>query len=202
MGYDAATQAAQNLLRAQPPCTLVCVTGFCGGLTDHAAVGDLILADVILAEGDAARYAVPPAVFDPAWQALTNAGLPCHRGALTTSRVPVTTPARKRELGIARQALAVDMESHAIAQILGATIPVLALRAVSDAVNDELPPEAAAFVSQSGKTRLGPVTRYAMRRPKNIKTLWELKRRSDIALKNLTAAWRVLWPVLCPQQEQ
>ncbi|MCY3023522.1 MAG: hypothetical protein NTW87_31465 [Planctomycetota bacterium] len=46
VGWDAATRAAAKLLDAPEPPRLICSTGFCGGLTDLTAVGDIVLASV------------------------------------------------------------------------------------------------------------------------------------------------------------
>ncbi len=73
---------------------------------------------------------------------------------------------------------------------------VLAVRVVSDSVLDELPPEVGGFLDENGSVRVAHVARYAMGGPRNMKTLWELKARTDKAAASLGAAWKVLWPLI------
>ena len=88
------------------------------------------------------------------------------------------------------------MESYAVAQAAAGRCPVFALRAVSDAVTDALPPEVAGFLDANGDVRMGKVTRFMLGGPRNIRTLMELKSRSDKAAASLTAAWKAVWPAL------
>ncbi|MCY3023523.1 MAG: hypothetical protein NTW87_31470 [Planctomycetota bacterium] len=108
----------------------------------------------------------------------------------------MTRGADKRALGLARQALAADMESFAMAERAGTKAAVCALRVVSDAVGDELPAEVGTFLDEKGSVRVGRVARYALRGPASIRTLRALKARRDRSLAGLTAAWRVVWPLL------
>jgi nucleoside phosphorylase len=108
------------------------------------------------------------------------------------TRDAVFTPEQKRALGVRSKAVAVDMESAALAAGLGSRIPVIVLRAVSDSIDDNLPSEAGTFLDESGKVRLWNVARFALKRPWNVKTLMRLKRHSEAAAASLTAAWRAI----------
>jgi adenosylhomocysteine nucleosidase len=192
VGLDSAQRAAQACQAAW-----ICSTGFCGALNDQLEVGDIVIGAQLI-DGAAKSERIAPIAVDAALVsavagALQSAGLRAHTGAIVSVRDPVFSGDAKRALGVSSGALAVDMESFALHQP-GRNIFVL--RTVSDAAGDELPAEVAGFLDEQGNVKAGAVTRFIFKRPTNIKTLWELKRRSDTAAKALTSAWKAAWPEL------
>ena len=103
--------------------------GLAGALKPHLIVGDLIVqsrrADLVaLAES-----------------ALKDAGVPYHVGSLVTVSKPVLSPVDRRALAERTKAIAVDMESQTIAGFCHErSIPCLALKGVSDDIDDDLTP--------------------------------------------------------------
>ena len=182
--------------RAADACSAewICSTGFCGALNDSLSVGDIVIASQILdgSEKKSAPVSVDAAFVADMVEALKSAGLTPQVGPVISVRDPVFSSEAKRALGQSSGALAVDMESFALA---GAR-KIVVLRTVSDAVGDELPVEVAGFLDEQGNVKAGNVTRFVLKRPTNVKTLWELKKRSDTAAKALTAAWKAAWPVV------
>jgi nucleoside phosphorylase len=180
------------------------MTGFCGGLDEQLAVGALILADGVTArralETEPAHAEVLPtdrAARQAAEGALRRAGLAFHTGLLVTVAQPALRAEDKARLGQATRASGVDMESAAVARVAGEKkTAFLVLRAVSDAVHDQLPAEVAGFLDESGRPRATQVLKYAAGGPAHLKELWRLKSRSDQAAGALTAAWKVLLPAL------
>ena len=74
---------------------------------------------------------------------------------LTVDRI-VRTVAEKRELAESTQALAVDMESLAVATACReAHVRCLVVRAISDDMTADLPPEVLSIVGSTGSVRLG-----------------------------------------------
>jgi nucleoside phosphorylase len=82
---------------------------------------------------------VPRDWFDTYASALTSAGLGFTKGAILTSRHALTTGAEKRAAGEHSGAVAVDMESAAIA-LEAATrgLPFVCMRTILDTVDQEL----------------------------------------------------------------
>lgn len=195
IGPDSAARAAADFFKSPEHPFSLCSAGFCGGLADGLAVGDVVLATAI-AEGDAAkreRIEIPPKLLKDISESLKAAGIAFHSGTIVSVRDPVLQSAAKRALGSSNSALAVDMESYAIAEIARLHgINFFAVRVVSDAVGDELPAEVGEFLDADGKVRTTVVARFALGGPANMKKLWELKGRSDKAAKALTAAWTVI----------
>lgn len=206
LGWDMAEKAAKELA-ATPGLALLCSTGFSGGLVDGLEPGMLCMAERLLplppttASFASNKIDQPLAVNTtacaPALAALKAAGLACRCGMAVTVREPVLQGQEKRFLGMSLKAETVDMESAAVATIArDGKLPVLVLRAISDTVNDDLPPEIAGFLDQSGQLKMGTVAKFAFKNTANVGLLMKLKANADKAAAALTAAWKVVLPAL------
>ncbi len=128
IGPAAAAARTRRLLAAESLDTLLCA-GFAGGLDARVRTGDLVIADNFSTPALQARA-----------QALT--GERPHRffGGLVSRDAPVETVAAKTALARETGALAVDMETAAVAEACHATgLPLLAVRAISDGATTALP---------------------------------------------------------------
>ena len=199
VGADCAARTAQAVLARRPAPRLICSTGFCGGLSDGLTAGTIVLAEKFLRGDGAAHEALAGdgALIGMFGGALAGREVRHRRGALVSVGAAVVSPEAKRVLGGRCGALAVDMESFALASSAAAGgTPFLAMRAVSDGPDEALPAEVGTFLDERGKPRLGRIMAFALRRPRNLQALLRLKRRSDEARGALLAAWRAVWPVL------
>jgi len=199
MGPEAVTRTLRTLLETPEPPRLICSTGFCGGLVDGLGVGDAVLADTLLdgRPAPAQPLRIEPPLVEKLAAALGARHVRHRVGPVISVHPAVTRCESKRALAAASAAVAVDMESFALASNLDPRRTRLAvLRVVSDSVADELPPEVKDFLDSNGDVRLASVTAFGLRSPRNMKILWELKARSGQAAAALTAAWRALWPAL------
>ena len=109
-------------------------------------------------------------------------------GTLVTVNKVATTPTEKRELAARTGAIAVDMETAGavrVAQERG--IPWLAVRAITDGVNDELPLDFNALANPDGSVNRGRVIRATLAQPHKIPALIRLGQRSSLAANNLAA---------------
>ncbi len=133
--------AARRALTALPPACrpLVAVFGIGGALSPALAVGDVVLGvHTRLVEGDPLPGC--PATLARAADRLTAAGFTVHQGDHLTTPYVVCQAAEKRRLHAQTTALAVDMESHAIAQAAKRSeLPLLLLRIISDDAHRDLP---------------------------------------------------------------
>ncbi len=103
--------------------------GLAGALQPHLVVGDLIV------------QSRRPDLVGIAESALRMAGVPFHVGSLVTVSRPVLSPVDRRALAERTNAIAVDMESQTIAGFCHErAIPCLALKGVSDGIDDDLTP--------------------------------------------------------------
>ena len=140
--------------------------GVAGGLTPELPPGSLVLAEAVVEDGE-------PRAASAGWHAAVLAvagpGLALRAGTLAGSDRPLTSAADKARLHRTSGALAVDMESHAVAAVAAARgLPFLALRAVADPADRSIPAAALGAIGPDGRSRLGPVLAGLARRP------WEL----------------------------
>lgn len=134
IGPYAAALAAEGALRDAPRNVLV--TGLCGLLSPAFVVGDVLVYRDVRRDGEPA-LALDAALSDALAARSSGAQTGIH--ALASERV-VTSSAVKALLARRSGADAVDMETHAIARVMGAAgARVAAVRVASDAVTDELP---------------------------------------------------------------
>jgi adenosylhomocysteine nucleosidase len=162
---------------------VVISAGFAGGLQADMQVGDLILATEIVEE-EGQTWPVP-------WPGRLPAGdwqPPLRRGRLLTGHQIASEPAEKKRLGKQYQALAVDMESAAVASICRRfEIPFGCLRAISDPVDAALSPQLVSVLSGANVSWIRLMAMLA-RSPGTASELWRLARATRVASRQLGKA--------------
>ena len=177
-------------------CLIVC--GFCGGLLETAEPGSLILADKVTTEKETF---LPDVTLFAAAETLHLPDVKVQNGTLVTVDKVVTTAAEKRGLAARTGAIAVDMETAGavrVAQERG--IPWLAVRAITDGLNDELPLDFNALANPDGSINRGRIIRATLAHPHKIPALIRLGQRSSLAANNL-AAFLVAFLQTLPENE-
>jgi adenosylhomocysteine nucleosidase len=117
--------------------------------------------------------------------------LPLECGDLLTVPGALESPAAKRAAAAATGAIAVDMESAAIAgEAVRARVPFVAMRVVVDGLDDALPPRAESWIDERGQRRLSAVLRAAVdaRQWRSLLTLAKRYRLASGALDRLASA--------------
>lgn len=153
--------------------TDLCISsGLAGALSPKNAVGDLLAAErILLADGSA------PVRSDARLLDLAVACGARRVGAFLTSEIPVATLADKRRL--AALADAVEMESRSVlASAQGRGIPAVAIRAVSDAVDEDLPLDVARVLGSTGHLSISKLLVQLVAKPHRIPGLIRLGRSS------------------------
>jgi adenosylhomocysteine nucleosidase len=159
--------------------------GLAGGLAPAAATGDLILADAVALPGGG-RVAADVAWRRRLMEAMATAGSRPHEAAVAGSDRLLATPAAKQALFEASGALAVDMESHAVAAAAqGAGRRFVVVRAIADPHDQALPRAARVALGPGGEIRLLMVARALAQRPGDLPTLLRLGGQSRRALAAL-----------------
>ncbi|MHB1033759.1 MAG: phosphorylase family protein [Pirellulales bacterium] len=180
-GCPAAARATEALVAGHRPAWVVSA-GFAGGLTADLRRGDILLADgVVHTAGQ--RLSIDLKV-DPASLA-QSPGL--HVGRLLTTDRIIRHPEEKRSLGQAHEALAVDMETWAVAEICRREkVRFLAVRVINDAVDDELPRDVDRLLAQKTPARrLGAAAAVVLRRPSSLKDMYSLRENAILASERL-----------------
>jgi adenosylhomocysteine nucleosidase len=180
IGRQAATKAAQALIRGHQPRWMIS-TGFGGGLDPRVGVGDIVLVDEIVdVAGRAFRIDFR---LDSAWQQQEH----LHVGRLLTVDRIVREPAEKRGLGERLRALALDMESIAVAEVCrDEKVRFMAVRAISDSVDRQLPKDVEYLLSRRSTVgQIGAAAGAIFRRPASVKDMWQLKEDALVASQRL-----------------
>ena len=148
VGPKRARRAAEALL--EKGCTALLSWGIAGGLAPGLSPGSLVLPKWVIA-ADEHTYDV-----DPRWHDLMvsrlSGQLDLHTEALAESPGVLASPTEKKVLFRRTSAVAVDMESAAVARVAQAgNISFMAVRAISDPVDSPIPKSALVAFSSSGR---------------------------------------------------
>lgn len=181
-----ARQATETMVREGARALLS--FGLAGGLVTELHPGDLLLPEVVLSPE---RGRLP---IDATWRQrmhrlLEDGGLAPQSGMLAGSHRLVATPAAKRALSEATGAVAVDMESHVLAEVAAAAgLPFLVLRAIADPSDQAIPVTARDALAPDGRIRVGAVLRGLVHHPDELLPLLRLGRHSAKGLATLRRA--------------
>lgn len=148
-GRHAAMRATERLLACGV--TRLASWGVAGALTDDLAPGDVLVPDRIAYRSDDIGFATDAA--RSAW--LVHAFSPdlrVRRGVLWSAPQPIATGHDKRELAACSGAQAVDMEAAAVAAVAQrAGLPFVAVKAICDPLDRELPARIVAALGAGGR---------------------------------------------------
>lgn len=176
-GQTRAARATRALLDAHSPKWVVS-TGFAGGLRPELKVGHILVADHVVTT-DGAQLSI-----DVGMPANPERGL--HVGRLLTVGHMVRTIVEKQSLADQSASLAVDMESFAVATVCRETkTRFMAVRAISDDMSADLPPEVLSLVGETGAVRFGAVVGSLLKRPSSLKDMWRLREQANLAADRL-----------------
>jgi adenosylhomocysteine nucleosidase len=183
MGGGRAAAAATLLL--ERGATALLSWGSAGGLDPGLPAGSLLLPAAVRA-ADGATLAI-----DPAWHQRLCDRLAGHAalstGVLMEGRGVIRRPADKAVLRETSGAVAVDMESAAVARVASrAGVPFVAVRAVADPASLAVPGAALAAVDGWGRLRLLPLLAALVRQPGQWRALRTL--RTGFAASQATLA--------------
>jgi adenosylhomocysteine nucleosidase len=181
VGAEAAARATEALIQGHHPHWLISA-GFAGGLHDKLAQGDVLLAEeVVDATGRCYSIELP---FDRDTIASQRH---LHVGRLLTSDRVIAETDEKAKLGQTHGALAVDMETLAVAEVCRReNARFLSVRTISDAVGHTLPKDIDYLVKRKTTAgRLGAAAGAILRRPGSINDMWQLKEDALVASDRL-----------------
>lgn len=195
IGHERAREASESALFAVSPDGIIS-TGYAGGL-DVAGLGELILGTGIrdwTSDRSDVEIQADCGFLEAAQVAAREATVTWRQGPVLTVQHIIWRASEKQALGRASGAIAVDMESAAIASVaVAAGIPFLVARAVSDSAADDLPMDFNRWLAPFGPARL---LMEIIRRPSALTRLYAMKRQADRASETLRRFFCVLIRIL------
>ena len=188
-GDARAYSAAREAVRSLSPTAYISV-GLSGGLAGGLKPGEVVLGESTgFATGK--RYQADKAVLDR-----VIAAVACRVGPLLASERVIVTAAQKRAAGAATMCMAVDMETCGAARAASeAGVPFLAIRAISDTVDEDLPVDFNRFMKDGGMdwARFIP---FMVTHPGVLPKLLSLGRKSAAASRSLAVAFSGILSIL------
>lgn len=202
IGMKRARATARQALAAMPETSLVIATGVAGALSGGLRPGDIVIADRALkARQDSAHpeqeVAVDSATVDLCERILHRAGLASSTGAILSSMRVIPNAAEKRAAKQDSGAIAVDMESAAIAiEATARGIPFAIVRTVIDSLEDEI--FGAEMADEQGRVKPLAAANYLVRNPGAFLKIPWMIRNLALATRALADAIEALIKALPP----
>ena len=177
MGFANARRATNALIDAHTP-SWVLSCGYSGGIRESMRVGDIVMADAI-ADTHGNELKVDLTMSAEGQKRL-------HVGRFVTTDQMIRLVDDKRKLAEKYDAIAVDMESLAVAQVCKENgTRFLGVRVVSDDMSQDLPKEIVSVIGDSGSFRVGATLGAMFKRFGSVKDMWKLREQTNIASQAL-----------------
>jgi adenosylhomocysteine nucleosidase len=182
MGPKRAGAAAAGVIWGHHDSISACIsTGLAGALRPEYAVGDVLAARAIYSQAKVSNRMVTCSA--PLVTLAVGEGAVVANRFYTGEQV-VGTAGEKRALG--HDSDAVEMESFEVVhEALAFGIPAIAIRAISDGVDDSLPIDMNRIISADGSVSVPRVIGEVAKKPQSIPGLVRLGRNSRKAAENL-----------------
>ena len=178
-GTSRAAAATEVLIETHRPHWVISA-GFAGGLVPQLKRHDIVMADSVV--NAAGRRLGIDLKIDADTLA---AGM--HVGRILSVDQIVRLPKDKQSLGSRHEALAVDLESFAVAEVCHRRgVRFLGVRIITDAMDEQLPVDIQNLTDQTtAASRLGAALGAACRRPSSVKDMLQLKENSLVGSDRL-----------------
>lgn len=176
MGVTRARKAAEHLIFGHRPYWIV-HPGFCGALDPTLKACDVVLpSEIVTPEREPIPIPIRPDLLP---QGIVTGRL------LTLDRI-LRKPDEKKHWHEHTGAIAVDMESHAVAELCQSmNLRWVGLRVVSDTADEELPAEILTIAGPTGAFRLGATIGALWNRPSAVKDLLKLRESAQNAAEKI-----------------
>jgi adenosylhomocysteine nucleosidase len=191
MGRQQAEAGAEAVLASYQVTAMISI-GFSGALEGRLEVGDLVLASEMMGLLGPGDQEIEPTVYQAnrgllraATEAIGATPLRVVLGSTVTTPGIIATPAGRQGLGRQTGAVAVDMESYWIARAASDRgLPFLAVRVISDAQEDLLPP-LDQILDAYGNPEARRLAVHLIREPGSLVALVKLARNARRARRTL-----------------
>jgi hopanoid-associated phosphorylase len=165
--------------------------GMAGGLSEDLKPGACLIGSEVVDAGKVYRA-------DPAWTAWLGRRLcPAALHRIAGVDRALSTPTEKRALNAAAGAVAVDMESHIVADLATRHgLPFAVIRVIADPLSRTLPSAALSGMRPDGTTDVGACLRLLVRNPAQVPALVGVALDAGRAMRQLLRCVQLLGPGL------
>ena len=181
-GRSNAARATEVLIDGHRPGRVVSA-GFAGGLSPQLKRNDILIADRLVDVSGGADILVCHTERDQQdrQECLSSPG--AHRGPLLTADHVVRLPSERKSLFQRYGALAVDMETFAVAEVCRRRqVAFSSVRVINDTADERLPRDVEYLLAQkSGAARLGAALGAVWQRPASLKDMYQLRENALVA---------------------
>ncbi len=185
VGRTSAARNTRTVLEHRRDVQAVIVVGFAGGLVGSVGIGSIVVAENVSDAVTRADYRPDARLLCEARE-IQMASAPVHFGGLVTIASVLVSAADKRKFATGTRAIAVDMESAgAAAAATEFGIPWLAVRVITDGLDDDLPLDFNALANADGSVDRSRIISEVLRHPSKIPGLIRLGRRSALSARHL-----------------
>lgn len=194
VGDIAAYETAKAACSALPLTAYISV-GLSGALSPVLKPGDVVLGELVRSVAGSAtvEYRTDPALLAAAKKSSPIGGRPVT-GQLLCSPTVIVTSGEKMQAAGSSGCIAVDMETAGAARAASeAGVPFMAVRVISDALDEDLPVDFNRFTC-NGKMDYLSLIFHVITHPGTILPLIRLGRNSRLAAKNLALTLGTLLP--------
>jgi adenosylhomocysteine nucleosidase len=171
------------------------IFGIAGGLAPGIQAGDLVIGERVVEEpgGPKGRaWGVNARYGKLVYSALEAEGIDVRMGTVVTVREPILAVEKKKLLYARTKALAVDMESAAVAKAAAeSNLSFFVLRAICDPSDREVPFDFFSCLDQGGKICYSILLKRLWCRPSLVGELLQVRRDFTAALGSLKRGWQV-----------
>ncbi len=188
MGAANTIEAMELLFRDDARGEILLVCGFAGGLQEDLPVGTVVMVESVTSSEAPKKVFKADARLLSAATSVAVSDLKIVKGKLASVQKVLTTGDEKRACAKQTGAIAVDMETFAAmktAKEMG--VRCLAVRVITDVVDDTLPLDFNAFTNAQGEPDRGKIIAHLLLHPRKILPLIRLGARAGFAAKNLAA---------------
>ncbi|MEI6708756.1 MAG: phosphorylase [Methylococcales bacterium] len=195
-------KAAAELLVSQGATQLIS-WGCAAALSSNLQSGDLVLANA-MCDADGVTLTVNADWHHHVKSVLSKlaceSGFALRCGDLLESKSLVSTSHDKQQLHQQTRAIALDMESVAIAKVAQYhALPFLAIRAIADPVTMDLPKAVSHALNKQGDVQLGKLLKYLLWHPSESKGLLILGQQFNAAKHTLKLVAKELEQLITPK---
>lgn len=176
-GQNRARRATQALIDAHHP-RWILSCGYAGGLNADAKIGDIVVGNRLVRPDGSEIHVDFRMPSDHQRRQFVG-------GVVTVDSI-VRTVDEKRSIGEQFQALAVDMETYAVAELCRELRQkFFAVRVLSDDAQRNLPPEVLSLLGATGAVRFGAILGALWKRPGSYQDMLQLRDQAQIASTRL-----------------